>query len=285
VDSLGIDAGTLTGALPAISGSNLTGNEARRFHVQSFKDLGGEVVIYPAEMIGSTYTFGADESQSVIDVDNPYEMVDGYAMATAAIVGNPHEKWMAANGTSDGWSPSTSRGACYYDFPIKKMGIDMGYSGYKSHSSKVTSTMNTGGKNGHIMMFVSVEGSPHRAHRTYIQMSSQHLGAHNSAMWWEVSSPTAPQRARARVGGHQGRFNIENISNAGTNASAGSAYRNQGVYAVNASGYGGVGGYPNYGSWVSVPYGNHLGYPNLRIWNWGYGALTIHAIGVAYGET
>lgn len=286
--------------------SVLAGPTAKRFSIQSMYIPEETIIVNAAKMIGNDYDKTQDVDNSIIVAENPHQHVDGFPMADPSIVKNPFQEYMAVHGTtspSEAYSPyvdNTMRddptGACFVDLPMWDHGSSLRGIRY-SNSNKVWGD-STVGKNAYLVLRIGVEGSPHRAHRTWVQVNARWQGAHNGRMWWERSSSDLAalnvdlpegqmMEQRVAVNGHQPTSNIkiEHTENSGLNAAEGSVYRNQGIYLLEASGYG-FGGWGGswYGSWMAIPiFGLHQ-WQNIRLWNWGHGRLAISAAGIAFGD-
>jgi hypothetical protein len=261
----------------------------KRFHIQSMYIPESTIVIQGAGMIGNDYDKSADVDNSVIVAENPHEEWLGFPVAAASIVKNPAQEYCETYGVSPNaaYSPydngdSATGNPCYVDLPMFNHGGDLRKVNY-ANANRVWGD-STSGKRPYLVLRIGVEGSPHRAHRTWVQTNCRKAGAYNGSMWWESASPTVDQQQRFSVNGYS-NIKMQNTENCGLNAAEDSIYRHNNIYLAEASGYN-LGGTiaSNYGSWIALPLWGMWQWETLRIWNWGYGDLAISAAGIAFGD-
>lgn len=304
----GVDA-TMNAAVADASSrvsSVLAGPTAKRFNIQSMYIPEDTIVVNAAGIIGNPYDLTVDEDNSVIVAANPHQHVDGFPMADPSLVKNPFQEYMSVHGITDpyqAYSPYVDNSmrelpedACYVDLPLWNHGSALNNTKY-ANANRVWGD-STAGKETYLVLRIGVEGSPHRAHRTWIQTNSRSQGSHNGRMWWSGSSTALSElnqslpegkvyEQRVAVNGHQttSAVTLAWTEDSGLNAAEGSIYRNQGIYLAEASGYGfgsWAGSY--YGSWLAIPYFGTNQWETVRLWNWGHGKLAISAVGIAFGD-
>lgn len=281
--------------------ASLANGERKRWHIESIMIPETQITIDPARVIGSEYPLATspDTPQNELDALNPFEVVDGFAMADQSIVVNPAEAFKDKYSTStytptsnDAYNPTFDdengvEQTCFADFGLWNYGIQLDRANYFNASQGNMQSAFKSGRQPYIVMRVGVQGANHRRNGTYISASRRWNGAHNGGQWRNISPTTitTAQEEQFGIGGHNGNGYYKNTADVGPNATAGTFEANNGIYYVGASGYGfGNTMGSNYGSWIAIPYKHGQQHENVRIWNWGYGPLCISAIGVAYSE-
>lgn len=276
----------------------LAGPTGRRTSIQSMYIPEAPIRIYGAGIIGNDYDKTIDEDNSVIVAENPHQHVDGFPMADPSIVVNPKQAYREKYGLTGnaGWSPydngdSETGNPCFVDLPLFQHGEQLAKVNY-ANANRVWGD-STAGKQAYLVLRIQVQGSPHRAHRTWIQTSCRHHGGHNGHMYYgqsesninALNAETGKEyRDRGYVNSHQGRITMEFTENSGLNAPEGSVYRNNGIYLAEAGGYGFMSVASGYGSWIAIPLFRDSQWDTLRVWNWGYGDISLWAAGIAFTD-
>jgi len=265
----------------------LASGTSKRLHIQSMYVPEAPIRIYGANIVGSDYDKANDVDNSIIAAENPHENVDGWPMLDRSMVINPVQEYYENHQETRGGdmlSPIDEEGnPCYVDLPIYNHGSSLQNSRYQP-SPNVMGQF-TSGKRTFLVLRIGVEGSPHRAHRTWVSTWCRNQGSHNGGLYRNVRTPTQSEKERMYINSHFGRKTIGNTENSGVIAEEGSVAQNNGLYLAAASGWGfGTAMASYYGSWIMLPYYGTNQYPTVRLYNWGFGDLYVSAVGVAYGD-
>jgi hypothetical protein len=263
----------------------LASGTSKRAHITSMYVPESTIIIKAAGVLGSEYDHAADVDQSIIDAENPHEMVDGFPMLAQSEVKNPfqeyYENFQDTRGGSMHAPVDANGNPCYVDLPLFNHGESLNLQSYNYANNPMGSF--SSGKKTYMIMRIGVHGSPHRGHKTWIQTWGRYEGAHNAGLYTNIASPTIAQQQQVHTRGHFGRVQCANTENCGPNAPTGSFAANNHIYLAQASGYGfGNSMASNYGQWMMIPVHGTNSYPTTRIWNWGFGDLAISAIGFAF---
>ena len=263
----------------------LADGTGKRAHIASMYVPETTIRIKPAGVLGSEYDHANDVDNAIIFAENPSELVDGFPMLRQDMVKNPfqeyYENFQDVRGGSMHSPVDADGNPCYVDLPLFNYGESLNLDRYQYGGNPITAFQ--AGKKTYMIMRIGVDGSPHRGHRTWLQVWARNLGAHNGGLYRNVASPTIAEQQQVYTNGHFGRRQVYNTENCGPNAEAGTMAANNHIYLAEASGYG-FGGpmASNYGSWILIPIHGHNQWDTTRIWNWGFGEIAISAIGFAY---
>jgi len=202
---------------------------------------------------------------------------NGYWYSPTAIDPVTGEKWLDADGNPE---------PCYYDFPLYQMGFDTGSHGTNHRPGYYLDDY----KIPHLVMRGSIQGSNHRASRTFIQFGYGNTGSHDRARRPRQSNPDLPFYASyddtlTRVGDRAGHYRQPTQAQIDEAVAAGEQPR-QGMFAIDSRSWGhgtnssGGGNYPAF--WCIPMAKGMTSVYNPRLFNWGYREIAISAIGVLW---